>query len=101
MPVSVTLEQGALLVELVGALEVVLGVPALELALLARTRKLLGGVFADRRQHDEALALSSEEVLVDERLQRVEVRPAHLLCSRQRAAAGEDGQVRDDALLAL
>ena len=41
----------------------------------------------------------AEEALLDERLERVEVGLAHLLGRLERAAAGEDGEAGEEALL--
>ena len=41
----------------------------------------------------------AEEALLDERLQRVELGLAHLLGCLDRAAAGEDGEAGEEALL--
>jgi hypothetical protein len=75
------------------------GVPRPQLLLHARRAEPLERVLADRLQHPEALARVAEEALVDERLQRVEVRFADLLGGFQRAAAGEDGKPPEKRLL--
>ena len=41
----------------------------------------------------------AEEALLDERLEGVEVGRADLLCGLERAAAGEDGEPGEEALL--
>src|SRR5215475_631720 len=100
-PVQVRLEEEPLIVGLTGALEVVACVPALVLLLASRMRQLLGVILADRRQHAVALALAAKEALVDERLQRVDVRLADFFCRRQGASADKDGEAHEQAVLAL
>src|SRR5207302_7618328 len=56
------------------------------------------GVLANRLQHPEALAGVAEKALVDERLQRVEIRARNLLRGLERGAAAEDGQLAEQAL---
>ena len=68
------------------------GVPPPHLRLLAARREPLTGVLPDRLEHPEALAGVAEEALVDQRLQRVEVRPGDRLGRLHGAAAAEDGQ---------
>ena len=68
---------------------------------LPRFLEPLKRVVADRLQHPEALVDVAEEALVDEGLQRVQIRVCHLLGGCQRAAACEDGQPGEEALLAF
>ena len=55
----------------------------------------------NRLEHPEALVAPADEALVDERLERVEVRVADRLGRRERAAADEDREPREDPLLVV
>ena len=56
-------------------------------------------VSPDRLEHPEALAGVADEALHDERLQGVEIRAGDPLRRLEGAAAGEDGQAGEEALL--
>src|SRR5262249_6613095 len=57
-------------------------------------------VLADRLEHPEALVRIPEQALLDERLERLDVRVAHPLGGVQRATAREDTEAPEEALLA-
>src|SRR6266542_198934 len=59
----------------------------------------LCGVLADRLQHPEAAVRAADEVLVDERLKRVDVCLCNFRCPLEDAAAREDGKPSEQALL--
>ena len=61
----------------------------------------LARVLADRLEHAEALAVGTDEALVDERAEGVEVSAAHLLCRLERAPADEDGEAAKQRRLML
>ena len=61
----------------------------------------LGGVPTNRLQHPEAHPGVTEETLVDQRLQRIQICVGHLLGSLERAAAAEDGEPSEQPLLIL
>ena len=61
----------------------------------------LGCVLPDRLEHPETLPLSPEQALVDQRLERVDVRFADLLGRLERAAAAEDRQAFEQEPLLL
>ena len=61
----------------------------------------LGGELADRLEHPEALAPVSQQALVDERLEDVEIGAADVFGRIKSAAAGEDRQAREELLLVL
>ena len=65
----------------------------------ARSLKSLGRVFADRVQHREPVISVSQEALLDERLERIEVSIGDLFGRLERAAAVEDSESREEALL--
>jgi len=46
----------------------------------------------DRLEHPVAIVRETQEALLDERLQRVEVGAGHLFCGFKGAAAREDGE---------
>ena len=79
-----------------GECEVVLGVPSPHLVGLVGLLEALGCVFADCFKHLVGRAVrghrAAEEMLVDERCEPRDVRPANLLGGLKRATAGEDGQ---------
>ena len=79
----------------------VLGVATAHASGVLRLIETLGGELADRLQHPEALARVADQALLDERLERVEVGGRDLFRRLQRAAAGEDGEPREEPLLAL
>ena len=58
-------------------------------------------ILADRLEHPVALGREADQALLDQRLQRVDVGAADLLGRVQGAAAGEDREGADDALLFL
>ena len=62
---------------------------------------MFAGVLADRLQHPEALAGVAQEALVDERLEEVEVGVADVFGGVEGAAAGEDGEAREELLFVL
>lgn len=61
--------------------------------------ELLPRVLPDRLQHPVALVREAEEALLDEGLQGVEVGVCDLFRCLKRAAAGEDGEGAEEALL--
>ena len=61
----------------------------------------LGRIFSNGLEHPVALIGEAQQALLHERLQSVDVRAAHLLCGLERAAAGEDGETAEEALLVL
>ena len=80
--------------------EKVLGLAAPQLVRLTRGLELLERVLADRLEHPDAIRLAdADEALVDERLKRVEVGIADRFGSLERAAAGEDPEAGEEALL--
>src|SRR5262249_44671826 len=68
------------------------GWPIREQWRLALSLEPLGGVIPDRLQHRETLSLPPDQALVDQRLERVDVRFADLLGRVERGAAAEDRQ---------
>ena len=81
--------------------EVVVGVTAGERIGLAGLVQPFARILADRLEHPVALGREAEQALLDQRLQRVDVGAADLLGGVQGAAAGEDREGADDALLFL
>lgn len=53
----------------------------------------------DRLQHPETFTRATKEALVDQRCERVQICVADGFGRPQRAAAGEDGQTREQGLL--
>ena len=84
---------------LLGESEELPGVACVEIVALAGCLQPLDGELADRLEHPEALAGVPEEALVDERLEGVEVGAGDLLGCLEGAAAAEDGQPGEQALL--
>ena len=72
-----------------------------DLAGLLPVLESLGGEFADRLQHPEAVAGVAQEALVDERLEDVEVGVADVFGGVEGAAAGEDGEAGEELLLVV
>ncbi len=72
-----------------------------KLPCLALTGEPLARVLADRLEHPVALVRETEQALLDERLQRVEVGVRDILGGFEGAAAGEDGERSNEALLFL
>ena len=65
---------------------------------LGKVLEPLDGKFADRLQHPEAVAGVTKEALVDERLEDVELGAAHGFGGVESAAAGENGEQREQRL---
>jgi len=63
--------------------------------------ELLGRVLPDRLQHPEPIFLPAQQALVDERLERVQVRFADVLCGLEGAAAAEDRAALEQEPLVL
>src|SRR5439155_15549286 len=82
-----------------GVSEVVVDVTQAELTCGAAFSEPLDRVPANRLEHPEALVRVAHEALVDERLQRVEIRACDVLGGPERAAAAEDGQACEQLLL--
>ena len=61
----------------------------------------LARVLADRLEHAEALAVGTDEALVDERAEGVEISAAHLLDRLERASPDEDGQAAEQRPLVV
>ncbi len=78
-----------------GKCEEPLGVPAADLVSVVGGFEALAGQLADCLQHPEAPAGPPNEAFVDQRLQRVDVGAGDLLGGLEGAAAGEDGQARE------
>src|SRR6266542_1330207 len=78
--------------------EEVLRVSLPQLVRPARLLQPFECVIPDRLQQPEALVRVAEETLVDQRLERVEIRLGDLLRRFERAAAREDGKPREQAL---
>jgi hypothetical protein len=74
-----------------------LGVPPPQLPTLAGALELLGRELANRLQHPQPAGLPAPyEAVLDERLQRLEIRLADLLGRRQRERPREDGEPAED-----
>ena len=78
-----------------------LGVGSAQGERLRRPLEPLDRVLTDRLQHPVAPTREAEKALVDERLERVEVRATHVLRRAERAPAGEDRESCEELLLAL
>ena len=94
---------GGMRLDLPGEREVVLRVPPMQVMRFAHGVEPLGRVLADRLEHPVArpslrLALP-QQALVEQRLERVWVGAGDLLRGLVRAAAGEDGEASEEALL--
>ena len=77
-------------------------VAAPQLLGFGRSLELLGGVFPDRLQHQEAiLGDRLQQAEVDERRHRVEVRVADLLGDRERKAPEKDRETREETFRAF
>ena len=61
--------------------------------------QLLRRVVADRLEHPVALVRATDETLLDERLQGVEIGVCNLRRGLERAAACEDGEAGEELLL--
>ena len=88
----------------VGELDQPVGLRPPQGVLLAGHVEPLPGELADRLEHPEALlavrvGAAADEALVEQRGKRVEVGLAHLLGVVEGAAAAEDGEAREEALL--
>src|SRR5512132_2740034 len=77
----------------------VLSVAAAQVVGLAGCLEPLERELADRLEHPVPLAGVADEVLVDQRFERVNVRIGDSLTRRERAAAGEDGEAGEECLL--
>ena len=84
-----------------GDAEVVGGVGAPDVVGVGACVERLERVLADRLEHGEALAVGTDEALVDERADRLEVAAAHVLDRLERAAPGEDRQPAEERLLGV
>jgi len=74
--------------------------PASQLVLLARFAQTLSRKFVDGLEHPEAvLVADSDEALVDQRLQLVDVGVADPLGGLERAPTAENRQAREQTLL--
>src|SRR4051794_106549 len=79
--------------------EVVTGVAFTELPRSSSQLELLCRVVADGLEHPEAIVRASEQALVEQRLQRVQVGVAHLFGGFERAAAREHRHAGKQLLL--
>jgi hypothetical protein len=86
---------------LVGESQEELCVEQSELPCLALTGEPLARVLADRLEHPVALVRETDQALLDERLQRVEVGVRDLLGGFEGAAPGEHGESSNEALVFL
>jgi hypothetical protein len=77
------------------------GMRGSELLGLSRVPEVLRGVLANRLEHPVTLARMANQTLVDERLQRVEIGLRDRLGGFESAAAEEDGEPAEEALLVL
>src|SRR5207248_4167886 len=91
-PGAVTRELVRVRISLLGEREKVVGEAAAERPRFAGAFELLGRVFTDRLEHPETIVAVTKKALVDERLERVEVRVGDLLGRLEGAAAAEHGQ---------
>src|SRR5205823_1671758 len=78
-----------------------LGMPAPQRIGLALLVETLERVAANRLEHPEAFTRMTDEAFLDERFEHVELRGRHLLSCVEPAAAGEDGEPREEPLLGL
>jgi hypothetical protein len=79
-------------------LEIPIRVSSAEIVDLTRLLEALGGKLSDRFKHPEALAAPSDEALVDERAEDLEISVTDLLRCLELPAAGEDGELGEQSL---